>query len=72
MLLFPLSGAPLFLPSGLGFQSGGSLVLWLGGSGGWGGRVRGGGAGFYEVVRLEVRLEGEWVCDAVSLGQKRT
>lgn len=34
VLLFPLSGAPLFLPSGLGFQSGGSLVLWLGGSGG--------------------------------------
>lgn len=36
VLLFPLSGAPLFLPSGLGFQSGGSPVLWMGGSGGGG------------------------------------
>lgn len=43
VLLFPLSGAPLFLPSGLGFQSDGSLVLWLGGSGGWG--LGGGGEG---------------------------
>lgn len=35
VLLFPLSGVPLFLHSGLGFQSGGSFVHWLGGSGGW-------------------------------------
>lgn len=41
VLLFPLSGAPLFLLSGLGFQSGGSVVAvagWVrvvGGRGGW-------------------------------------
>lgn len=34
VLVFPLSGAPLFLLSGLAFQSGGSVVLWLGGLGG--------------------------------------
>lgn len=43
--LFPLSGAALFLTSGLGFQRGGRLVVW----GGWKGRG-GGGSGFCEVV----------------------
>ncbi|KAJ4925349.1 hypothetical protein JOQ06_018081 [Pogonophryne albipinna] len=41
VLLFPLSGAPLFLLSGLGFQCGGSLVLWLGGLEGKGHRPPG-------------------------------
>lgn len=47
VLLCPLSGVALFLPSCLGFQSSGSLVLWLSESGGSVGRQR----------RVEVRLE---------------
>lgn len=62
VLLFPLSGAPLFLLSGLGFQGCGSLVLWLGGLG---------GTGFYEMVRPWWSWR-EWACDAVSLGLERT
>lgn len=57
VLLFPLSGAPLFLLSGLGFQRAVAALCcgWVGqvvggGAGGWAdGRVR---RGFYEVVRL--------------------
>lgn len=56
VLLFLLSGLSLFLPSGLGFQSGGSLVPWLGGSGGW-------GTGFYEVVSRR----GVLVCAMLSV-----
>lgn len=59
VLVFPLSGASLFLLSGLGFQSGGSAVPWLGGLEGWEWVGWGGGsAGFYEVVRLRWGLRG--------------
>lgn len=73
VLVFPLSGASLFLLSGLGFQSGGNAVPWLGGLegwewvgwGGWECRLLWGG-------EIEVRFEGgRWACDAVSLGQER-
>lgn len=63
VLLFPLSGVPLFLHSGLGFQSCGSFVHWLGGSGGWGW-----GTGFYEAVRLR----WGWRGIAVRCCQERT